>query len=69
MVEKQFERTDDTIRLVREVEQEMGVAILPKGDGKLENLENLEVLMRLEEKIEESNRDRQVIVDERWKRK
>ncbi len=48
ILSEQTENTDDTIRLIREVEQELGVEVLDSKGGPLKNLDNLEVLMRIE---------------------
>lgn len=47
VIEKQFERTDSTLKSIREVEGELGLKILREEPGPLLNLDNLEVLMRL----------------------
>lgn len=40
--------SDDTIRILREVEKEMNVDILDNTGGPLKNLDNLDVLLRIE---------------------
>lgn len=40
--------SDDTVRVIREVEQEMGVEVLDNKGGPMKNLDNLSVLMRIE---------------------
>lgn len=47
----------------------MNVEILQNGTTKLQNLDNLDVLMRIEELQEESYKERQTLLDNRWKRR
>lgn len=54
---------------LREVQEELGITILDPSSKKLEEINDIDILLKIEEKIEALNQERQTLVQKEYKRK